>query len=157
MVEGEWWPADYAGPPLVSFDKAKAEAFGLKIGDTITVNLLGRPLTARIANLRAIHWNSLSINFLMIFSPGAMQGAPLSYLATAHFEPGASERDELALARTVGNAFPNVSAIRVKEVLADVSAMVADIGIAVRAIASVAVLASTGERYISTDLFQTEE
>lgn len=141
VVEGDWWPADYAGPPLVSFDKAKAEAFGLKIGDTISVNLLGRPLTARIANLRAIHWNSLSINFLMIFSPGAMQGAPLSYLATAHFSPDATERDELALARAVNDAFPNVSVIRVKEILADVSAMVADIGIAVRAIASVAVLA----------------
>ncbi|HAA93231.1 MAG TPA: glycosyl transferase family 1 [Rhodospirillaceae bacterium] len=141
VVEGDWWPADYSGPPLVSFDKEKANAFGLKIGDTITVNLLGRPLTARIANLRVIHWNSLSINFLMIFSPGAMQGAPLSYLATAHFNSNTPEKVELALARAVNDAFPNVSAIRVKEVLADVSAMVADIGIAVRAIASVAVLA----------------
>ena len=141
VVEGAWWPKDYDGPPLVSFDQAKARAFGLKIGDTVTINLLGRPLTARIANLRAIKWNSLSINFLMIFSPGAMQGAPLSYLATAHFNANASEKDERATARAITDAFPNISAIRVKDVLSDVSKVVADIGIAVRAIASVAIIA----------------
>lgn len=141
VVEGVWWPKDYDGPPLVSFDQAKARAFGLKIGDTITINLLGRPLTARIANLRAIKWDSLSINFLMIFSPGAMKGAPLSYLATAHFEANASEKDERATARAVTDEFPNISAIRVKDVLSDVSKIVADIGIAVRASASVAIIA----------------
>jgi putative ABC transport system permease protein len=145
VVEGKWWPQDYAGPALVSFDQAKAKAFGLKIGDTITVNLLGRPLTTRIANLRAIKWNSLSINFLMIFSPGAMQGAPLSYIATSYFKPvtsaAAEKTDERALARAVTDKFPNISAIRVKDVLSDISKIVANIGVAVRAIASVAVLA----------------
>ena len=141
VVEGVWWPKDYDGPPLVSFDQAKARAFGLKIGDTITINLLGRPLTARIANLRAIKWDSLSINFLMIFSPGTMKGAPLSYLATAHFEANASEKDERATASAVTDEFPNISAIRVKDVLSDVSKIVADIGIAVRASASVAIIA----------------
>ena len=141
VVEGVWWPKSYDGPPLVSFDQQKARAFGLKIGDTITINLLGRPLTARIANLRSIKWDSLSINFLMIFSPGSMQGAPLSYLATAHFEANASEKDERAVARAVTDAFPNISAIRVKDVLSDVSKIVADIGIAVRTSTSVAIIA----------------
>jgi putative ABC transport system permease protein len=141
VVAGEWWPKDYAGAPLVSFDKQKADAFGLKIGDTLTVNLLGRPLTARIANLRRIDWSSLSINFLMIFSPGSMQGAPLSYLATARFAADAPDPGERALADKITDRFANISAIRVKDVLSDVSKMVADIGTAVRAIAAVAVLA----------------
>ena len=142
VVEGSWWPVDYSGPPLVSFDKAKAEAFGLDIGDTITVNLLGIPLTARIANLRDINWNSLSINFLMIFSPNALKGTPLSYVATAHFLRDSSEFEELELAKKITQALPNVSAIRVKDVLADIKNMIANIGVAVRAIGMIAVCVS---------------
>ena len=142
VVKGTWWPVDYAGPPLVSFDKAKAEAFGLDIGDTITINLLGIPLTARIANLRDINWNSLSINFLMIFSPNAVKEIPLSYVATAYFLPDASEFEELALAKKITQALPNVSAIRVKDVLADIKNMIGDIGVAVRVIGMITVCVS---------------
>src|SRR5262249_22099067 len=56
IAAGEWWPADYRGPPLVSFDAELARGMGLKVGDTLTVNLLGRDITARIANLRQIEW-----------------------------------------------------------------------------------------------------
>ena len=52
LVEGEWWRPDYAGPPLVSFEKKVADGLGLKLGDNVTVNVLGRNITARIANLR---------------------------------------------------------------------------------------------------------
>ena len=142
VVKGAWWPVGYEGPPLVSFDKAKAEAFGLDIGDTLTVNLLGIPLTARIANLRDIKWNSLSINFLMIFSPNAVKEIPLSYVATAHFLPDSSEFEELALAKKITQALPNVSAIRVKDVLADIKNMIGDIGVAVRVIGMIAVCIS---------------
>ena len=142
VAKGAWWPVGYEGPPLVSFDKAKAEAFGLDIGDTLTVNLLGIPLTARIANLRDIKWNSLSINFLMIFSPNAVKEIPLSYVATAHFLPDSSEFEELALAKKITQALPNVSAIRVKDVLADIKNMIGDIGVAVRVIGMIAVCIS---------------
>ena len=142
VVEGDWWPTNYSGIPLVSFDRAKAESFGLKIGDTITVNVLGLPLTARIANLREIHWNSLSINFLMIFSPNAMNGVPLSYIATAHFKPSATESEESAFVESVTSNFPNVSAIRVKDVLADINDIVSKIGICLRVMGILAVVIS---------------
>ena len=62
--------------PLVSFDADLARGMGLAIGDTLTVNVLGRELTARIANLREIDWTSLGINFAIVLSPGALDGAP---------------------------------------------------------------------------------
>ncbi|MEQ8602760.1 MAG: FtsX-like permease family protein [Marivibrio sp.] len=137
VVEGEWWPADYAGPPLVSFDVEAARAFGLAPGDTLTVNVLGREIQAEIANLRQIDWTSLGINFVMVFSPGLMETAPQSYIATAYLP--ADQETELEAA--VVDQFPNVSAIRVKEVLENVNQILSNLGVAVRAIAAVAILA----------------
>ena len=61
---GEWWKPDYHGPPLVSFEKRIADGLGLKVGDPVVVNVLGRNITARIANLRTVDWQSLGINFV---------------------------------------------------------------------------------------------
>src|SRR5262249_26031438 len=80
VVEGAWWPKDYVGPPLVSFDRDLAHGMGLKVGDTLTVNVLGRDITATIANLRAIDWERLGINFALVFAPGTLEQAPQTRL-----------------------------------------------------------------------------
>ncbi len=82
LIEGEWWPKDYDGEPLVSFEAELASKLGLKIGDKVTVNVLGRNVTATIANLREVKWESLAINFVMVFSPNTLAGAPHNLLAT---------------------------------------------------------------------------
>lgn len=137
LTEGEWWPADYNGPPLVSFDARAAKALGLGIGDSLKVNVLGKTVSARIANLRVIDWTSLGINFVMVFSPGLLEGAPQSQIATVQVDA----QQELALERAVASDFPNVTAIRVKEVLEDINKVLANLGIAVRGIAAVAIFA----------------
>ena len=91
VVEGEWWGADYHGPPLVSMEKKIADGLKLKIGDEIVVNVLGRDIPAKIANLRNIDWQGLGINFVLVFSPNAFKGAPHSHVATlteAHPDSG---------------------------------------------------------------------
>ncbi len=133
IVDGQWWPADYRGPPLVSFAADLARGMNLKIGDTITVNVLGRDVTATIANLRQIDWTSLNINFAMVFSPGTLDGAPQSFIATARASPGR----EAALERAVTDAFPNVSAIGVKDAIATLTSIVTSIAAAVRITAAV--------------------
>lgn len=137
ITDGTWWPADYAGEPLVSFDARAAKAFGLKVGDSLTVNVLGKEVSARIGNLRRIDWTSLGINFVMVFSPGLLEGAPQSQIATVQIEAA----QELALERAVADEFPNVTAIRVKEVLQDINEVLVNLGVAVRGIAAIAILA----------------
>lgn len=119
VVEGSWWPADYGGEPLVSFETDIGKALGLKIGDLVTVNVLGRNLTARIANFRTVKWGSIDINFVMIFSPNALRQAPFSYLATLSWAEGQKDgaKDEPAMLKAVAAAFPTVSAIRVSDAL----------------------------------------
>src|ERR1700688_4236569 len=82
VVEGQWWSADYDCPPLVSLEKKIADGLRLKIGDEIVVNVLGRDIPARIANLRNIDWQGLGINFVLVFSPNAFKGAPHTHIAT---------------------------------------------------------------------------
>jgi putative ABC transport system permease protein len=137
VVEGEWWSADYGGPPLISFDKAAAEAFGIGIGDNMTFNILGREITAEIGNLREIDWATLGMNFMVIFSPGALDGAPQVNIATLRIP----QDRELALETAVTKAFPNVSAIRVREILADVNRIMVSIDTAMKAIAAIAITA----------------
>ena len=137
LVEGQWWDANYQGPPLISLDAETARAFNLEIGDSITVNVLGREITGTIKNLREIDWSSLSINFVMVFSPRMMSGAPQTHIATLHVDAD----QEGALIGMLSKQFPNVSAVRVRDAIASAAEILRSVGAAVRAAAGVALIA----------------
>jgi putative ABC transport system permease protein len=128
LVEGEWWAKDYSGQPLVSLVDEIAKGIGVKIGDEITVNVLGRELTAKVANLRQVNWRSLGINFVMVFSPNTLKGAPHSELVTVEMNGG----DEAALLNRMARAFPSVTAVRVKDAIDIVSGLLNQMLIAIR-------------------------
>src|SRR5439155_19604298 len=117
IAEGQWWTPDYQGPPLVSFEKKVAEGLGLKLGDPVAVNVLGRNLTARVANLRTLDWQSLGINFVMVFSPSTFRGAPVAHIATLAYPGGSTTEQEIALLKAAAVAFPSVTAVRVRDAL----------------------------------------
>lgn len=137
IVAGEWWPADYKGPPLVSVGEEQARGLGLKVGDSLSVNVLGREVTARIANLRRINWATFGINFVLVFAPGLLESAPHSFIATAEVPLG----QEATLETLITDRFPNVSAIRVREALAAANQILDNIAVAVRATAMVTLAA----------------
>jgi putative ABC transport system permease protein len=137
IVAGEWWPADYRGPQLLSFDAELARAFGVGVGDTITVNVLGRDIEGRIASLRRIEWQTLSINFVFVFSPGLLDRAPHTYLATIKATPEAEER----IFREVTDRFPNVTVVRIRDAVQTASDVLGNIGLAVRLIGLLSILA----------------
>ncbi len=137
IVEGEWWAADYSGPPLISFAAQEARGLGIQVGDSITLNILGREITATIANLRDLNWGTFGFNFVIIFAPGALENAPHVHMATLRAE-GDAER---LAHRTLTDAFPNVTAIRMKEVLNTINNLLSEINMAVQATALVTILA----------------
>jgi len=141
LVAGEWWDANHDGEPLVSFSAEEAVEIGMEIGDTITVNVLGRNITARIANLREVAWESLAINFVMVFSPNTFAGAPHSWLATLSM-PDATADDERDILNAVTRAFPAVTTVRVKDALDVVNRVVGQLATAIRVAAAVALIAS---------------
>src|SRR5215467_9967720 len=142
LVAGDWWAPDYSGPPLVSFEKRIADGLGLAISDEITVNVLGRNFSARISNLRTVDWNSLGINFVLVFSPNAFRGAPHSEIATVTYPGGGTVAEEMALLKTVTDALPGVTAVRVKDALDAIASVVMNLVLAVRAASSITLIAA---------------
>lgn len=145
IVDGDWWPADYDGEPLVSFEAELGEAFGLSLGDEITVNVLGREITAKIASFRKVEWQSLAINFVLVFSPNTFAGAPHMMLATVALPEDIAEsgaEDEREVMRDVGASFPQITIIRVKEALETAGNLLAQVMWAIRAASSVTLIAS---------------
>ena len=132
LVEGEWWPENYSGEPLVSFAADSGRALGLKIGDKITFNVLGRNVTARLANFRTVEWSSLNINFVMIFSPNTLEAAPYNILATLTW-PDSNASGEAEVVRAVAAEFPTVTSVRVRDALETVNGLLAQIFTAIRA------------------------
>jgi putative ABC transport system permease protein len=128
LVEGKWWPKDYAGPPLVSMTDDIAKGLNLKIGDHITVNVLGREVEAELASTRKVNWKSLGINFVLVFTPNTLVNAPHAHIVTAGMNGG----DEGAVLKAVAKSFPSVTGIRVKDALETVSALLGKMLVAVR-------------------------
>ena len=137
IVAGQWWPMDYQGPPLISFHAGIAAGFGIGVGDELTFNILGREISARIANLRAINFRSIRMQFTTIFSPGTLEAAPHTILATTRTPPEQAS----ALVRAVSAKYPNISAVRVKEALEIFDNLIRQIGNAIRVIAAVGLIA----------------
>lgn len=135
LVAGDWWPADYAGPPLISLDEEIARGLGIGIGDTVSLSILGVEMTATIANLRRVDWDSLGFNFVFLFAPGTLEKAPHTFMATLEADAQA-ERD---VYRAVNKAFPTVSAVRMKDVIGEVGRLLNQIGAAVRAMSAVTI------------------
>lgn len=142
LVAGSWWSKDYQGPPLVSLDAAAARGLNLKIGDTVTVNALGRDITAKIANLRDVDWRSLGINFVFVFSPDALRSAPHTILGSAAYPPDAPADVDLDLMRRVADSFPTVSVVRVKDAIDMANALLDKVAFAIRCASSVVLAAA---------------
>ncbi len=139
LIAGSWWPANYQGPPKVSIAKEVMLALGLKVGDEITFNIVGRDLKATVANVREIDWGGLGINFSLVFAPGFLEGAPQTEIATAY-----APRDaEPAIERLVNHDYPGVTLIDVRDALATVDGLIGEIGMAVSLTAAVALVAGT--------------
>ena len=141
VVEGKWWDADYDGPPLVSLEKKIADGFGLKVGDDVTVNVLGRDITAKIGNLRTVDWQSLGINFVLVFSPNAFAGAPHTGIATLT-DQGSTVDKDAQIIKSVAAAFPMVTSVRVREALQTVGTVVTNLVLAIRGASSVTLIAA---------------
>jgi putative ABC transport system permease protein len=141
VVEGEWWGADYAGPPLVSMEKKIADGLRLKIGDEIVVNVLGRDIPATIGNLRNIDWQGLGINFVLVFSPGAFKGAPHTHIATLT-ETQPDTASDARIIKQVADAFPMITSVRVREVMETIGAVVTNLVLAIRGASAVTLISA---------------
>ncbi|MEX0277683.1 MAG: ABC transporter permease [Ruegeria sp.] len=126
ITAGAWWPEDYAGPPQVSFAAEEAQEMGLKLGDALTVNILGRDITAEVTSLREVDYSTAELGFIMSMNPAALSGAPHSFIATVYAEDEA----EADILRDLADQYPNITAIRVRDAIDRVSGLLAGLAAA---------------------------
>jgi putative ABC transport system permease protein len=126
ITAGAWWPADYTGDPQISFAAEEAEEMGLSLGDTLTINILGRDITGTITSFREVDFSTAGIGFILTMNPAALQGAPHTYISTVYADAAA----ETQILRDIANAYPNVTAIRVKDAIDRVSDVLAGLAAA---------------------------
>lgn len=140
LLEGEWWPEGHAGENLISLAANQAREAGIGLGDTIAVNIMGREIAGRVANLREVDFRTGGIGFVLMFNAAALRAAPHTHLLTLHAAPEA----EAAILRDISNGFPNVTAIRIRDAVARV---VEALG-ALAAATSVAALATLATGFV---------
>ena len=127
LLAGTWWEPDYAGPPLISFAEEEAEEMNLKLGDKLTMNVLGRDITATISSFREVDFSTAGIGFIMSMNPAALSGAPHSFISTVYATP----ESEAQILRDLSTMFPNITAIRVGDAIERVSEVLAGLAAAV--------------------------
>jgi putative ABC transport system permease protein len=126
ITAGEWWPDNYTGPPLISFAAEEAAEMNLNLGDTLTVNILGRDITGTIASFREVDFSNAGIGFILSMNPSALSGAPHTFISTVY----ADEAAEAAILRDLATAYPNITAIRVRDAIDRVSSVLASLAAA---------------------------
>lgn len=128
ITDGTWWPEAYAGPPLISFAAEEAKELGLNLGDALTVNILGRDITATIASFREVSFENAGIGFVMSMNPAALAGAPHSWISTVYSSP----EGEAEILRDLAGLYPNITAIRVRDAIDQVAGLLGGIAAATR-------------------------
>ncbi|WP_338466719.1 FtsX-like permease family protein [Novosphingobium sp. ZN18A2] len=142
VTQGKWWPKDYTGEPLVSVDENLAKAIGLSIGDYIRFTFLGVERTARVASFRRIDWDSLGFNYVLVFSPNTLEDAPHNLAATIELPAGEKgSGTKAAILSALVRQFPSSSVIEVGPVIGQARTILSQMGTAILAAASVAILA----------------
>ena len=136
VLTGDWWPEDYAGPPLLSVDVDVMDAFELELGDTITLSVLGREISAEVRHVREVRWQGMQLNFALLLSPEPLRRAPHGYVATVSAAPEAEGRIE----RTLAREFPQITVVRVREALGRVAELMGSIAAAARAVGGVTLI-----------------
>lgn len=129
LVDGEWWPADYAGPALVSIEEEVAVDAGLTVGDRMQFMIAGQELDAEIASVRKINWDSFQPNFFIVLSPGALDGFPATFISSLRLE----ENQQEVLVKLV-RAHPSVSVINLDAILEQVRGIIDKASLAVQAV-----------------------
>ena len=137
ITDGHWWPAAYAGPPLLALDEDVARAARIKVGDPVTLQVFGFDIAARVAALRKVEFGSFGASFPLVVTPSAFQGANLHEVAIAK----ASRAQEARAIRALAQPFPGVNVISVRDQLEAATDLFNRVALAVRGAAAVAALA----------------
>lgn len=128
IVSGTFWSGERA-EPQISVEQDFGAELGLKLGDALSFDIAGEPVTAQVTSFRTVEWDSFSPNFFMVFSPGVLDPYPATYISSLYLHES-KKRVVLDLMR----AFPSVTAIDLEAALAQVRDVMDKAALAIQAV-----------------------
>ena len=120
ILQGRWWTPEEAATPQVSLEEDAARRLGAKIGSVLTMDIQGFPVSAPVTSIRRVDWRNMRTNFYMIFSPGALEEAPVTFVASVTVP----REKELRVQSAVVEALPNVTALGTRDIIETVETVV---------------------------------
>ncbi|MBT5219752.1 MAG: FtsX-like permease family protein [Woeseia sp.] len=129
LVDGEWWPADYVGDPLVSLEEDAARELGVELGDRLSFIIAGREIEAKVASTRKVNWDSFQPNFFLVMSPGSLDNYPSTFISGARI----AEEGKRTLVELV-RSHPTVSVIDIDAILVQITGILDKVSLAVQAV-----------------------
>ena len=136
LIAGDWWPEGYQGDPEVSISNDMAEGMNLSPGDAITVNVLGRSIDVTIRSVRSVDWGGFGINYVLMFDPFVLSAAPFTYVGTIK----STSETEASNYQQITKEFPNVTTVRLKEILENVQLLLMQVKGAIDVMASITIV-----------------
>lgn len=122
IVSGQWWPADYSGSPLVSLERDYAHGNHIRVGDELLFSIQGMQLKARVASIRSVSWDNLQPNFFIIFSPGALNDFPSTYMTSFFLAPS-----QKLFLNDLLRKFPTMTVLEVDALIAQIQAIISQV------------------------------
>jgi putative ABC transport system permease protein len=127
VVAGQWWqPGAAGGVAGASLEEGLARTLGLKLGDTLTYDIVGTRVSVKVTSLRKVDWDSFRVNFFALFAPGVLDALPRTYIAAVRADPG-----NAAWLTALVREYPNVLVIDVGELLGQVQSIMDQVALAV--------------------------
>jgi putative ABC transport system permease protein len=120
LIEGRWWTPEESKLSQVSLEEDAARRLGAQLGSKLTMDIQGIPITAEVTSIRKVSWRNIRTNFYMIFSPGALAQAPVTYIGTVSLD----KSKETAMQESVVNALPNITALSTRDIVDTVESVV---------------------------------
>ncbi len=128
LVSGRWFDGATGREAGISMEQGIAESLRLKLGDVLSFDVAGTRVTAAIANLRKVDWDSFRPNFFTLFAPGVLEPMPTTYLGAVRMPEGAQSAVSLS---ALVQQYPNVLAIDVGEIMRQVQTIIGQVAKAV--------------------------
>lgn len=129
IVAGSFWDETPSSEPEISIEEGLRGAGGIDLGGTITFDIQGRRMSARVTSVRRVDWRNSRTGFIVLFRPGALENAPQTFVGALD-GPG-EEPARSRFQRAIVDRFPNVSVIDVADVVRNVTRILSNITLAV--------------------------
>ncbi|MCW5960038.1 MAG: FtsX-like permease family protein [Pyrinomonadaceae bacterium] len=123
VIAGDWWnDPKTSDVPQVSLSKDIAQDLRVVLGDSITFDISGKKVTARVDNIREIDLRNTRTAFVFVFAPGVLDDAPQTFIATVLKKLPETERTRLQ--RNVIDRFPNIQIFDIADIVAAVQNLI---------------------------------